>query len=172
MPNRYISYHLASNDLPNSTIKPVLMQATKNENWSTGLCDCCSGPNQNCCCFCFCCASCFPWIAQPIIMQELGLLENCFFSAFCNYCSLLGGNIPFLLCASNLRYQISNKMNYKESFCCSFCITCCCLACSLSQMERDLKDKGYKFKSSDQDWWVLFGNILGNPETINTMAEA
>jgi hypothetical protein len=39
-------------------------------------------------------------------------------------------------------------------------------------MERDLKDKGYKFKSSDQDWWVLFGNILGNPETINTMAEA
>jgi Cys-rich protein (TIGR01571 family) len=116
-----------------------------NKNWSSGICECCSGPNANCCTCCFAC--CSNGLASGVLMEELDIVDSCACSAMIGLLlEIFTGKVAMNWVLFSLRRNIAKKLQREESLCCSCYYTCCCQPCAIAQMERDAKDRGYKFE--------------------------
>jgi Cys-rich protein (TIGR01571 family) len=124
--------------------KPVNPPFSHNE-WSSSLCDCCSGENANCCVCCFAC--CSNGIGYGYLLEELGLVDSCAYSAFiCLATEALTGRLGVDWALFSLRRNLIGKFGINENPCTSCFVTCCCQPCAIAQMERDSKHHKYKFQ--------------------------
>ena len=126
--------------------------------WSSGLCDCCVGPNSN---PGFFCASLFcNFYAQGLLLQDAGLVASYVYPAVAyallNTCT--GFSFPLLAFVSLRRSIVeATGRGRSEGVCASYCISCCCYPCAMSQVHRDLCDRNYRFKQNGH----LVNSILG-----------
>jgi Cys-rich protein (TIGR01571 family) len=135
------------------------------ENWSTGLCSCCS--QDNCCnswCFCLT-ASVFPYCAYGALLKDAGLVEDCV-SASCVTWFLY--SIPFLpqLVFCNLRSNVAEARGIKESHLENLLMVLCCFPCAMTQVYNDLVIQDYKFKRNHG----MLNSIIGNVEDKTAFA--
>jgi Cys-rich protein (TIGR01571 family) len=133
--------------------------------WSTGLCDCC-GQGGNCGFFCL--AALCPGIAQATLLTRLGIFESCALPGLVYFVfdvlSLKSYTflVPILF---SLRMNLANKLRRDEGECGSICKVTCCYPCAMAQIQRDARDRNYKFQEPEDYCHMalaIIGNVQGN----------
>lgn len=124
--------------------------------WSSGLCDCCAGPNANPGFFCL--SLCCGFLSQGILLQDAGLVGAWTYPAiaYALMDSLTGGALPMLAFVS-LRSNMSNALRREEGICTTYAATLCCYSCAVAQVQRDVCDRGYCFNPNKS----MVNSILG-----------
>lgn len=165
---RPFAHRLSDGYAPVVTTPPTFQHASNqpppyyNENWSSGICDCCSGEDANCCTCCL--ASCCHGIAQGVLMRKMGVVSSAIPVALgLTLSEAATGNMLNLMCFAGFRNGVAEKLGRKESMCESFCISCCCFPCAVAQMERDTvnRTRGYKFVPPESDFYADISTALG-----------
>jgi Cys-rich protein (TIGR01571 family) len=120
------------------------IQVEPHAQWSSGICDCCSGEGSNCgtCCLAGICGG----VALAFLMEKLELVP----SSICPMViftvqEIISGRSLVQMSAFAFRRSLVLKADIKENPCDTFCNVCCCFPCAIAQMERDAEKYGYVF---------------------------
>lgn len=141
---------------PIPTAAPIQSKPTEtpaellDENWSSGLYECCgkdcscSGEDCNCCTCCL--ASCCGGVAMAFLLERLGITpSSCGTICLYTISDMISIRSLIQLGAISTRKSLALKLGRNESSCESCCIICCCFPCAIAQMERDVISRKYKF---------------------------
>lgn len=154
-PNNYTSIPTAP-PMQNTINQPLRETPTEllNDNWSSGICDCCGkgcdGKESNCCTCCL--AGCWGGLAMAFLLERLGLVSNsCGPTLLFTAADMISVRSLLQFSALSLRRSLISKLGRKETQCDSCCIVTFCFPCALAQMERDAMHYDYKFDTPKLD---------------------
>ena len=127
--------------------------------WSTGLCGCCSVHDHCCnsCGFCFA-ALMFPCCAQGALLKDTGLVDDVYGASCVFCCCYTIPLVPFAVFC-NLRQSIASARGINETCFSTFCQVLCCFPCAMTQVYNDLVIGNYKFQKNPSMYDSYIGKI-------------
>ncbi len=163
---------------PNAPLPPIMTTAPSdtpqppshpttfiNEQWSSGICGCCTGEDKNPGFFCLACIC--GGVAQGLLLNELDLSSSFIIPALCyESLDMISGRSLLLLITSNFRINLVKRLNRKEDPITSLVTVFCCYPCALAQIDRDSKAAGREYafekpKTTAQEIAAILGSIEG-----------
>jgi Cys-rich protein (TIGR01571 family) len=135
--------------------------------WSSGLCACCVGQNPNP--GFFCTSLCCGFVAQGVLLQDAGLVKSWAYPtiAYGLMDAFTGGALTLLAFVS-LRSNMGAALHRKEGICTTYLTSMCCYPCAMSQVHRDIYDRGYCFKTNDSMVNSIVG-VIEDPKSLSYM---